>query len=114
MREGRRVVSPQAEADDWNVPVNEEETEASLTFDFNEETVVNNYDEVELWNRDDEASAVRYGDELTTMETTDEERPVTRGYATTPEESQPSERAAGVLANEEVPYDLENEEIVNE
>ncbi|KAE9120094.1 hypothetical protein PF006_g18209 [Phytophthora fragariae] len=103
-----------AEADDWNVPVNEEETEASLTFDFNEETVVNNYDEVELWNRDDEASAVRYGDELTTMETTDEERPVTRGYATTPEESQPSERAAGVLANEEVPYDLENEEIVNE
>ncbi|KAE9034823.1 hypothetical protein PR002_g7903 [Phytophthora rubi] len=48
------------------------------------------------------------------METTDEERPVTRGYATTPEESQPSERAAGVLANEEVTYDLENEEIVNE
>ncbi|KAE8902322.1 hypothetical protein PF003_g14137 [Phytophthora fragariae] len=35
-------------------------------------------------------------------------------YVTTPEESQPSERAAGVLADEEVTYDLENDEIVNE
>ncbi|KAE9200826.1 hypothetical protein PF005_g15200 [Phytophthora fragariae] len=88
--------------------------EASLTFDYNEETVENNYDNVEIWDHDDEASTVRYEDELTTLETTKGERPVTVGYATTTEESQPSERATGVLANEEVAYDLENDEIVNE
>ncbi|KAE9345174.1 hypothetical protein PF008_g8894 [Phytophthora fragariae] len=90
------------------------EAEASLTFDYNEETVENNYDNVEIWDHDDEASTVRYEDELTTLETTKGERPVTVGYATTTEESQPSERATGVLANEEVAYDLENDEIVNE
>ncbi|KAE9022016.1 hypothetical protein PR002_g12094 [Phytophthora rubi] len=67
-----------------------------------------------MWNRDEEASTERYGDELTTMETTDEERPATVGYATTTEGSQPSERATGVLANGEVAYDLENDEVVNE
>ncbi|KAE9010236.1 hypothetical protein PF011_g9902 [Phytophthora fragariae] len=67
-----------------------------------------------MWNRDEEASTERYGDELTTMETTDEERPATVGYATTTKGSQPSERATGVLANGEVAYDLENDEVVNE
>ncbi|KAE9338334.1 hypothetical protein PR003_g11552 [Phytophthora rubi] len=67
-----------------------------------------------MWNRDEKASTERYGDELTTMETTDEERPATVGYATTTEESQPSERDTGVLANEEVASDLENDEIMNE
>ncbi|KAE9185875.1 hypothetical protein PF005_g21076 [Phytophthora fragariae] len=67
-----------------------------------------------MWNRDEEASTVRYEDELTTMETTTNwERLATVGYATTTEGSQPSERATGVLANEEVAYDLENDEIVN-
>ncbi|KAE9317711.1 hypothetical protein PR003_g18414 [Phytophthora rubi] len=68
-----------------------------------------------MWNREEEASAVRYEDEHTAMETTANwERPATVGYATTTEKSQPSERATGVLANEEVAYDLENDEIVNE
>ncbi|KAE9229823.1 hypothetical protein PF004_g10664 [Phytophthora fragariae] len=48
------------------------------------------------------------------METTEEERPVTTGYATSTEESPPSERATGVLANEEVAFDLKNDEIVKE
>ncbi|KAE9012791.1 hypothetical protein PR002_g14710 [Phytophthora rubi] len=94
--------------EDWGVPVNEEEAEASLTFDYNEETIVNNYDVVEMWHREDNASAGRYEDELTTMETTANwERPATVGYATTTEESQPSERASGVLTTEEVAFDLE-------
>ncbi|KAE9316125.1 hypothetical protein PF008_g19094 [Phytophthora fragariae] len=69
---------------------------------------------MKMWNRDEKASTERYGDELTTMETTDEERPATVGYATTTEESQPSEIDTGVLANEEVASDLENDEIMNE
>ncbi|GMF28614.1 unnamed protein product [Phytophthora fragariaefolia] len=117
-------VSLEADDEDWNVPVNEEEAEASHTFDYNEETVVNNYDNEEMWNRDDAASAVRYeeglttmettAEELTTMETTDGERPVTVGYATTTEECQPNESAMGVLANEEVALDLKNDETANE
>ncbi|KAE9198288.1 hypothetical protein PF004_g19581 [Phytophthora fragariae] len=108
-----RVLS-EADDEDWNVPVNEDEAEASHTFDYNEETVENNYDNVEIWNRADESSAVRYEDELTTMETTNEERPVTMGYDTTTGERLPSERAAGVLTTEEVAYDPENDDIVNE
>ncbi|KAE9334996.1 hypothetical protein PR003_g13237 [Phytophthora rubi] len=108
-----RVLS-EADDEDWNVPVNEDEVEASHTFDYNEETVENNYDNVEIWNRADESSAVRYEDELTTMEATNEERPVTMGYDTTTGERLPSERAAGVLTTEEVAYDPENDDIVNE
>ncbi|GMF56589.1 unnamed protein product [Phytophthora fragariaefolia] len=117
-------VSLEADDEDWNVPVNEEEAEASHTFDYNEETVVNNYDNVEMWNRDDAASAERYEEGLTTMETTEEEhttvettdgeRPVTVGYATTTEECRPNESAMGVLANEEVALDLKNDETANE
>ncbi|GMF31417.1 unnamed protein product [Phytophthora fragariaefolia] len=104
IRQGPDIVSLEANDEDWNVPVNEEKAEASHTFDYNEETVVNNYDNVEMWNRDDAASAVRYEEGLTTMETTEGERPMAVGYATTTEEYQSNESAIGLTTgnNEEI------------
>ncbi|GMF49357.1 unnamed protein product [Phytophthora fragariaefolia] len=107
-------VSLNADVENWDVPANEEETGALLTFDYNEELAVNTDDNVDVWDRDDEASTVRYGEELTTLETAYRKHPMTMGYVAPTEESQPREQTTCVLVDEEVAYGLEDDEIVNE